>query len=129
MTPSKLSTKDALATVPVKDLARAKTFYEQTLGLEPVETEESGVQAYRAGSSTILVYQSDFAGTNQATAVTWPVGDDLDSIVADLKAKGVAFEHYSMPGTTLEGDIHVSGHLRVSWFRDPDGNIINVGNY
>lgn len=129
MSPSKLSTKDALATVPVKDLARAKNFYEQILGLEPVDGEEMGVQAYRAGSSTILVYESSFAGTNQATAVTWPVGDDLDAIVADLKAKGVTFEHYDMPDTTLEGDIHVSGRIRVTWFKDPDGNIINVGNY
>ncbi|HZW47708.1 MAG TPA: VOC family protein [Microvirga sp.] len=129
MSKSKLATKNALATIPVKNLAKAKAFYERTLGLEPVEGEESGVQGYRAGSSMIIVYESSFAGTNQATAVTWPVGDDLDTIVADLKAKGVAFEHYDMPNTKLEGDIHVAGRMRVAWFKDPDGNIINVGNY
>ena len=126
---SKLATKNALATVPVRNLDKAKAFYERTLGLEPVEGEERGVQGYRAGSSMIIVYESSFAGTNQATAVTWPVGDDLDAIVADLKAKGIAFEHYDMPNTRLEGDIHVAGRMRVAWFKDPDGNIINIGNY
>ncbi len=129
MSTSKLATKNALATIPVKELTRAKAFYERMLGLEPVESEESGVQGYRAGSSTIIVYESSFAGTNQATAVTWPVGDDLDTIVADLKSKGVVFEHYDMPHTKREGDVHVSGRMRVAWFKDPDGNIINVGNY
>ena len=57
------------------------------------------------------------------------MGDDLEPSLADLEAKGVAFEHYDLPGTTREGDIHVSGRMRVTWFKDPDGNIINVGNY
>jgi len=124
-----LAMKDALATVPVKDLAKARSFYEDALGLEPVEDNPAGVQSYRAGSSTILVYQSAFAGTNQATAVTWPLGNDLDAVVRDLKAKGVAFEHYDFPDMTLDGDVHVFGEARVAWFKDPDGNIFNLGNY
>jgi catechol 2,3-dioxygenase-like lactoylglutathione lyase family enzyme len=124
-----LATKNAFATVAVKDLAKAKTFYEGTLGLEPVEGKEDGVQGYRAGSSTIIVYESAFAGTNRATAVTWPLGDDLASAVQDLKAKGVTFERYDMPGTTHDGDLHVVGRLRVAWFKDPDGNIFNLGNF
>ncbi|QRM32050.1 VOC family protein [Microvirga sp. VF16] len=124
-----LATKDAFATVAVKDLAKVRTFYENTLGLEPVEGDESGVQGYRAGSSTILVYESAFAGTNQATAVTWPLGNDLDAVIQALKAKGVTFEHYDMPDATRDGDIHVFGKLRVAWFKDPDGNIFNLGNF
>jgi len=65
-----LATRNALATVAVKDLAHARAFYEGTLGLEPVEGDEGGVQGYRAGTSTIIVYESAFAGTNQATSVT-----------------------------------------------------------
>ena len=124
-----LSTKTALATVAVKDLARARAFYETTLGLKPVEGEEDGVQGYRAGSSTIIVYESSFAGTNQTTSVTWPLGDDLDEVVLGLKAKGVTFEHYDMPGATHDGDVHVFDKIRVAWFKDPDGNIFNLGNF
>jgi catechol 2,3-dioxygenase-like lactoylglutathione lyase family enzyme len=124
-----LATKDALATVPVKDLAKVRSFYENTLGLEPVEDNPPGTQSYRAGSSTILVYESAFAGTNQATAVTWPLGNDLDAVVRNLKDKGVTFEHYEFPDMTLDGDVHVFGEARVAWFKDPDGNIFNLGNY
>jgi catechol 2,3-dioxygenase-like lactoylglutathione lyase family enzyme len=127
--PALLATKNALATAPVKDLTKARKFYEDTLGLEPVEGDEGGVQGYRAGSSTIIVYESAFAGTNQATAVTWPIGDDVDAVVRDLKAKGVTFEHYDFPDATRDGDIHVFDRIRVAWFKDPDGNIFNLGNF
>jgi catechol 2,3-dioxygenase-like lactoylglutathione lyase family enzyme len=129
MTSALLATKNAFATVAVKDLAKAKAFYEDTLGLDPVEGDEASVQSYRAGSSTILVYESTFAGTNKATAVTWPLGDDLDAVMRDLKAKGVTFEHYDMPGAKHDGDVHDFGKLRVAWFKDPDGNIFNLGNF
>lgn len=124
-----LGNKDALATVPVKSLDRAKPFYEQTLGLEPLPAEQPGVQAYRAGGSTVLVYESQFAGTNKATTITWSLGASFDEVLKGLQAKGVAFLHYDMPGATLEGDVHVFGDARVAWFQDPDGNIINIGNY
>ena len=124
-----LAKKDAIATVAVTDLAKAKAFYENTLGLEPVDGDEGSVQSYRAGSSTLLVYESSYAGTNKATAVTWPVGDDLDAVIRELKAKGVTFEHYDMPGAKHDGDVHDFGKLRVAWFKDPDGNIFNLGNF
>ena len=123
-----LGNKDALATVPVKSLDRAKPFYEQTLGLEPLPAEQPGVQAYRAGGSTVLVYESQFAGTNKATTITWSLGASFEEVLKGLQAKGVAFLHYDMPGATLEGDVHVFGDARVAWFQDPDGNIINIGN-
>ena len=81
---------------------------------------------YESGDTLINVYRSQFAGTNKATAVTWTVGDEIGSIAKALKAKGVAFEHYDMPGTTLEGDIHVGYGMKVAWFKDPDGNILNL---
>jgi len=56
------------------------------------------------------------------------VGEDLERVVAALKAKGVRFEHYDMPNTTLTGDIHVMDKMKVAWFKDPDGNILNLVN-
>jgi hypothetical protein len=70
------------------------------------------------------VYQSQYAGTNKATAATWGVDDDIEVIVPALKAKGVSFEHYDMPGMTLKGDVHVGEGLKAAWFKDPDGNIL-----
>ena len=118
-----LGTTDAMATVAVKDMDVAQRFYEGTLGLEQVGGEDSEALTYRAGNSTLLVYKSQYAGTNDATAVTWVVGDELEGIIQALKARRVAFERYDLPGTTREGDIHVAGETRVAWFKDPDGNI------
>lgn len=125
-----LGDKDAQATVPVRSLDRAKPFYEQTLGLEPLPDGEPGVQAYKAGASTVLVYESDYAGTNKATTITWPLGASFDEVLKGLQAKGVAFLHYpDMPGVVLEGDVHLAGDLRLAWFQDPDGNIIHIGSH
>jgi len=123
-----LSKKDAFANVAVKDLERARKFYEGTLGLEKVDEEGDEVIAFKSGQSTLLVYRSDHAGTNKATAVTWTVGPDVEREVRDLKAKGVKFEHYDMPGAKHEGDVHVFGDMKVAWFKDPDGNILNIAS-
>ena len=120
--------RDAVATLAVKDAEVARKFYEGTLGLEEIPTGEQGALAYETGSSRIFVYESQYAGTNQATAVTWLVGDDVDKVVAALKAKGVAFERYDLPGMTREGDVHVAGEVRTAWFKDPDGNIHSLLN-
>ena len=121
-----LGNKDAVANIAVKDLQAARKFYEGTLGLKAVGTEGDDLVAFRSGGSTLFVYRSDFAGTNKATAVTWNVGDEVDATVRDLKAKGVAFEHYTMPGMKLEGDVHVGDGRRIAWFKDPDGNVLSV---
>lgn len=119
---------DAAPNLAVKDLAVARRFYEDTLGLSQVDAEGDEVVVYRSGNTRINVYRSTFAGTNQATAVTWQVGADIDRLAAALKAKGVRFEHYDMPDTKLEGDLHVMGDMKVAWFKDPDGNILNLIN-
>ena len=121
-----LSDKEAIATVAVKDLKAAASFYEGKLGLKVHAREGDQVIGYRTGATRLDVYVSQFAGTNQATAVTWPVGNDLEAVVRELKAKGVVFEHYDMPGMTRDGDVYVSGDMKVAWFKDPDGNILNV---
>ena len=119
-----LKDKNSSAIVAVKDLDRAKTFYSDLLGLNLADTSNEGMLGYRTGNTWLTVYQSDFAGTNQANAVSWDVGVELDNIVAGLKAKGVTFEHYDDMGR--EGDIHVCGSMRLAWFKDPDGNILHL---
>jgi catechol 2,3-dioxygenase-like lactoylglutathione lyase family enzyme len=123
-----LSNKDAAANIAVKDLETAREFYENTLGLMQVGTEGQELIVFKSGNSTINVYRSQYAGTNKATALTWVVGDDVEGVVRALKAKGVTFEHYDMPGMSREGDIHVGGNMKVAWFKDPDGNILNIVN-
>ena len=121
-----LGDKDAIATIAVKDMTRAALFYEGILGFERRHTMGASAIAYKSGDASLFVYESEFAGTNKATAATWNVGGDLEAIVDDLKRKGVVFEHYRLPDTKLEGDIHVSGDVRVAWFKDPDGNILSI---
>jgi catechol 2,3-dioxygenase-like lactoylglutathione lyase family enzyme len=119
---------DAVATLAVKDLEVAAKFYEKTLGLSRAGDEEDDeALAFESGDTIINVYRSSFAGTNKATALTWAV-DDVEDVVRTLKAKGVKFEHYDFPETTREGDVHVSGAIKVAWFKDPDGNILSVVN-
>ena len=120
-----LADKDAVATVAVKDLKAAKKFYGDTLGLKLTPVPEPEVLNYKSGNSTVLVYKSQFAGSNKATSVTWIV-DDVDGTVKDLKGKGVAFEHYDFPGMTRKGDVHIAGKSKAAWFKDPDGNILAV---
>jgi catechol 2,3-dioxygenase-like lactoylglutathione lyase family enzyme len=120
-----LGNADAIATCAVKNIDIARRFYEGTLGLVPLPSEESGVLMYRSGKSSLLVYQSEYAGTNQATAVTWAVRN-LEAAVEALKAKGVRFEHYDLPDTVRTGDVHGSGKTKAAWFKDPDGNILAV---
>jgi extradiol dioxygenase family protein len=123
-----LANKDAMATIAVKKLEAAKQFYQQKLGFSTTDTEGPGVVTLRSGNSTIVVYESPFAGTNKATSATWGVGEELDSIVRMLKTAGVSFEHYDLPGLRREGDIHVAGDFKAAWFKDPDGNILHINN-
>jgi catechol 2,3-dioxygenase-like lactoylglutathione lyase family enzyme len=121
-----LANRNAAANIAVKNMDQARKFYEGTLGLKPVDSEGDEVVAYRSGDATVLVYRSEFAGTNKATAVTWTVGDEVESVARSLKAKGVRFEHYDMPDLRREGDVHVGQGMKIAWFRDPDGNILSI---
>jgi len=118
-----LKHNNAMATIAVKDVEAARKFYEDQLGLEPVASEP-GMLILRSGDSTVMVYQSDYAGTNKATSATWSVTGDIEELVRTLRARGVPFLHYDLPDTTRQGDIHVSGDRKVAWCRDPDGNIL-----
>ena len=129
-----LGSKPAAATIPVSDLQRAREFYENTLGLSRapgLPEDDPGAVLYQSGNSVVLVYASEYAGTNKGTAATWAAGDDFDAVVDALREKGVTFEHYDdLPGTTRDGDVHSygDGSFKGVWFKDPDGNILNIGN-
>jgi catechol 2,3-dioxygenase-like lactoylglutathione lyase family enzyme len=121
-----LGSTNAIATLAVRDIATARRFYEQTLGLAQVDSQGDELITYRSGDTLLNVYRSQYAGSNQATAVTWVVGDRLDDVVRGLRERGVGFEHYDMPEMVRDGDVYRCGDMRVAWFKDPDGNILNV---
>jgi catechol 2,3-dioxygenase-like lactoylglutathione lyase family enzyme len=116
---------NATPMIAVTDLDRAKTFYQDTLGLK-VDNEwgEEGV-TLKSGDTLVNVYKSDFAGTNKATALNFDV-DDIEEEVGELKEKGIFFEHYDLPGLKQEGDIYSAEGMKTAWFKDPDGNILSL---
>ena len=121
-----LGDREAVATIPVKDVEVARRFYEEKLGFKrDDQNSQPGVATYKSGTSRVLVYESKFAGSNKATAATWEVGD-VEREVKVLKDKGVAFEHYDMPEMTVRGDVHVGEGMKAAWFKDPDGNILAI---
>jgi catechol 2,3-dioxygenase-like lactoylglutathione lyase family enzyme len=123
-----LKDHDSSAILAVADLDRARAFYGETLGLElDAAGEEEGVLVYRTGATRLVVYESEYAGTNRANAVVWGVGGGLDSIVEALEAKGAAFEHYPDLGR-LEGNVHHAGGMKLVWLKDPDGNILHINS-
>lgn len=122
-----LKDRSSSAIIAVSDIARARGFYEDTLGLTLIGSNaEAGLLTFRTGDTQLTVYRSEFAGTNKANAVTWDMKGDLVAVVDDLRAKGVTFEHYPDMGMTLNGDIHEAGPAKLVWFKDPDGNILHL---
>ncbi len=122
-----LGSNNVCACLAVKDMNAATKFYGETLGLERGMESVGGV-FFKSGSYGVFVYQSSFAGTNQATAAAWQV-DDVEAAVAELESKGVKFEEYdSIPNVKREGALHTMGDMKAAWFKDPDGNILNIVN-
>jgi catechol 2,3-dioxygenase-like lactoylglutathione lyase family enzyme len=122
---------NAAINLAVRDVEVARAFYVDVLGLTLERQQGDFLLSFKSGETRLLVYKSEFAGTNKATALTWSVGDEFDGLVTGLKAKGVGFEEY--PGITnamVDGDIPVSdgGNHKIAWFKDPDGNILSVIN-
>jgi catechol 2,3-dioxygenase-like lactoylglutathione lyase family enzyme len=116
-----------MAIVPTTDLARAKAFYGQTLGLIDANVPTPGPQViYRCGGGTLLeVYERPTAGEAQHTLASWEVGD-LRAAVDQLRNRGVRFDEYDLPEVKTEDGISTTGDLREAWFRDRDGNILRV---
>jgi catechol 2,3-dioxygenase-like lactoylglutathione lyase family enzyme len=116
--------------LPASDLDRAKRWYSEKLGLEPVREDEYGGAEYETGGATFLLYQSEFAGTNKATAAGFRV-DDFDSAIAELRSRGVVFEDVDFGefGSTVDGVMTMpDGNDKAAWFKDSEGNILSLSH-
>ena len=122
-----LSNSKVEANIPAGDLKRARDFYADKLGLTPSEEFGEEALAYRtAGGTSFNIYRTEYAGQAGHTIAQWHVGD-LESEVRDLKAKGITFEVYDMPGVTWEGEIaSIEGMGRAAWFKDSEGNTMCI---
>ena len=123
-----LKDKPSSAILAVSDLDRARDFYAGTLGLEFARGAEQDVLTFRTGDTKLIVYQSEFAGTNKANAVVWNAGEDFDAIAEQLKEQDISFEEYPDLGMDISGGIHRQGEFKGIWFKDPDGNILHIEN-
>jgi catechol 2,3-dioxygenase-like lactoylglutathione lyase family enzyme len=115
------------AAVPAKDLARARKYYEQTLGLKPADNQmDPGGVLYETAGGEFYVYETQ-AGGGDATRLSFVVDKkDFDSEMADLKSRGVKFEDYDMPGLkTVNGVAEIAGQ-KGAWFKDSEGNILSL---
>jgi predicted enzyme related to lactoylglutathione lyase len=109
--------------IPATDVARARRFYEQKVGLVPREEIAGGVVYECANGSWIFLYPSMGAGTSKASQAFWQV-EDVEREVAELKARGVVFEEYDMPGLKTVNGILSSEGNKAAWFKDTEGNIM-----
>jgi catechol 2,3-dioxygenase-like lactoylglutathione lyase family enzyme len=110
--------------IPAKDVARARQFYEGTLGFRVKEALNGGVVYESAGGTACFLYPTPNAGTSQASQAFWDV-KDIEAEVAELKRRGVTFEKYDMPGTDANG-ITTAGGAKAAWFKDTEGNIMAI---
>jgi predicted enzyme related to lactoylglutathione lyase len=110
--------------IPATDIARARRFYEGTLGFQPKEEVAGGVVYECAGRTACFLYRTPNAGSSKASQSFWEV-KDIEAEVAELKRLGVTFENYNMPGTDANG-ITTAGGARAAWFKDSEGNIMAV---
>jgi catechol-2,3-dioxygenase len=111
--------------IPARDVARARKFYEEKVGLVPREEIAGGV-VYECGhQSWVFLYPTPNAGTSKASQLFWQV-KDIESEVAALKAKGVVFEEYDMPGLKTVNGIMTAGNNKAAWFKDTEGNIMAI---
>src|SRR5664279_4073636 len=119
-----LKNSDVHSTIPAHDLNRARQFYADMLGLTP-SREEPGGLIYQLPNSWFLLYPSSGAGTAQHTVMGWLVSD-LETEVRELKARGVIFEEYDLPGFKTVNSIATTGPTRAAWFKDSEGNLLGI---
>jgi predicted enzyme related to lactoylglutathione lyase len=111
--------------IPAADIARARRFYEDKVGLVAREEAAGGV-VYECGErSWIFLYLSGGAGSSKASQAFWQV-EDLEAEIAELRARGVVFEEYDMPGLKTVDGIFTGGGAKAAWFRDSEGNILAI---
>ena len=128
-----LADSDVATRLPAQDLARARRWYAERLGLEPVEERPGGLR-YRCGNSFFALFASAGGPSGTHTQMGWEVAD-IEATVAQLRARGVVFDEYEIPGlTTVNGIADIEGNYpskgtgeRGAWFRDSEGNLLGIG--
>ena len=128
-----LATGSVAGRLPAQDLERARAFYSEKLGLEPVEERPGGLR-YVFAAGEFALFQSAGAASGDHTQMGWEV-DDLNATVSELRARGVVFEEYDLPGfKTVDGIADIEGNYpskgtgeRGAWFRDSEGNMLGIG--
>ena len=123
-----LGQHNVVPTVAVTDLVKAREFYEGTLGLNVFMNEGEWGIVYNAGTCNLLVYLSEFAGTNKATYFSFDVpADAFDNEVAILRSQGIKFDTFDLDDSgTWEDGVATTDNMKGVWFKDPDGNVLNV---
>lgn len=111
------------AYIPARDLKRAREFYEKKVGLRAKEETNGGVVYAFAGGTACFLHPTENAGTSKASQAFWSV-KDVDGLVAKLKAKGVVFEDYDIPGSRSPQGAVTAGGAKAAWFKDSEGNIM-----
>ncbi len=119
-----LSTAPIRAYIPASNVARARKFYEELIGLKPKEAYAGGV-IYECGGAEVFLYPTPNAGTSKASQAFWSVAD-VEAEVTELKARGVKFEEYDMPAMKMKNSIATAGGAKTAWFRDTEGNIMAI---
>lgn len=112
------------AIIPVNDMARAKRFYTETLGLTLIKESPEDTR-FETGGTMIGLYETPYGGQAQHTLASWKVAD-LDAEMKDLRSKGVSFEDYDLPGIKTVDGVVESDEMRGAWFKDSEGNILCV---
>jgi predicted enzyme related to lactoylglutathione lyase len=112
------------AYIPVKDVPRARAFYENKVGLQP-KLEYAGGVVYECGGTEVFMYPTPNAGTSKASQAFWQV-KDVEAEMKELKARGVVFEQYDMPGMEMKDGILTGGGAKTAWFKDTEGNILAI---
>ena len=121
--PAAFPSTQATCMLPVKDLARARRFYEQALGLEVVGGKPDGKFVYRCGGTEIALFPKPEGTQATHTALSFRV-DEIGAAVALLAARGVVFADYDLPGLKTVEHVCVLGSEKAAWFEDPEGNIL-----
>ena len=111
------------AYLPANDVPRARRFYEGKLGFKPKQETDGGVVYEFADHTACFLYPTPNAGTSKASQAFWQV-DDIEREVAELKSRGVEFEHYDMPGEKSASGVVTAGGAKAAWFKDSEGNIL-----
>jgi catechol 2,3-dioxygenase-like lactoylglutathione lyase family enzyme len=111
------------AVLPASDIERARRWYSEKFGLEPVSTNPYGDLRYNAGGVDFVVYQTDLAGTNHATSAGFSL-EKFDEVIAFLRSNGVEFDHvdFGEMGATVDGVITTPDGRKAAWFKDSEGN-------